>query len=123
MNENMYQCGVDAAMDVVGGKWKALILWALHSEPYRFNALRRALPGISERILIQQLRQLEADGVVRREVHPEMPPRVEYSLTEFGESLNEALLPLGEWGVRNMQRIVAARRSEEPVPARPAARS
>ncbi|BCL12514.1 winged helix-turn-helix transcriptional regulator [Micromonospora sagamiensis] len=123
MNEKMYQCGVDAAMDVVGGKWKALILWALHSEPYRFNALRRTLPGISERILIQQLRQLESDGVVRREVHPEMPPRVEYSLTEFGESLNEALLPLGEWGVRNMQRIMAARRSSQLDPARPAVRS
>ncbi|MGV4984749.1 winged helix-turn-helix transcriptional regulator [Streptomyces sp. NPDC001709] len=93
-----YVCGVDAAMDVIGGKWKGLVLWALHERPHRFGELRRALPGVSEKVLAAQLRELEADGIVHREEYDEVPPRVEYSLTERGALLNEALAPLGEWG-------------------------
>src|SRR5690554_1550119 len=104
-----YSCGLDAAVDVIGGKWKPLILWELHAGVRRFGELRRALEGISEKVLIQQLREMEADGLVHREVYREVPPRVEYSLTELGESLNEALLPLGDWGERHME-IIAARR-------------
>lgn len=103
-----YQCGLDAAVDVVGGKWKPLILWALHAHaPMRFGALRRSLDGVSEKVLIQQLRELEADGVVHREVYREVPPRVEYSLTGMGESLNAALVPLGLWGEVYKDQIVA----------------
>ncbi|GAA2464187.1 MULTISPECIES: winged helix-turn-helix transcriptional regulator [Streptomyces] len=103
-----YSCGLDAAVDVVGGKWKPLILWALHSHgPVRFGELRRSVPGVSEKMLVQQLRELEADGVVHREVYREVPPRVEYSLTELGRALNTALLPLGEWGDRFMDLILA----------------
>ncbi|MEU5158388.1 helix-turn-helix domain-containing protein [Streptomyces sp. NPDC020875] len=103
-----YDCGLDAAVDVVGGKWKPLILWVLDAEgPVRFGVMRRALTGVSEKVLIQQLRELEADGVVHREVYPEVPPRVEYSLTPLGESLNKALEPLGEWGRIYMDEIVA----------------
>jgi DNA-binding HxlR family transcriptional regulator len=104
-----YSCGLDAAVDVIGGKWKALILWELHAEPRRFGELRRGLPGISEKMLIQQLRELEADGIVHREVYREVPPKVEYSLTELGLSLNKALLPLGDWGDEHMATIVARR--------------
>ncbi|AXK31775.1 transcriptional regulator [Streptomyces armeniacus] len=93
-----YICGVDAAMDVVGGKWKVLILWALNEHPFRFGELRRELHGVTEKVLTAQLRELEADGIVHREVHDEVPPRVQYELTPLGVSLNDALAPLGAWG-------------------------
>ena len=103
------RCGLDAVLDVVGGKWKTLILWELRGEPRRFGELRRLVEGISEKVLIQQLRELEADGMVHREQFNQIPPRVEYSLTPFGESLNAALMPLCEWGERNMDRIAIHR--------------
>jgi DNA-binding HxlR family transcriptional regulator len=80
-----YFCGIDAAMDVVSGKWKSLILWELAEHGVRrFAQLRRGLPGVSEKMLVQQLRELEADGLVHREVFPEVPPRVEYELNGQG---------------------------------------
>ncbi|MFI0779683.1 winged helix-turn-helix transcriptional regulator [Streptomyces sp. NPDC021212] len=97
-----YVCGIDAAMDVIGGKWKVLILWALHVRPHRFGELRRELPGVTEKVLTDQLRELELDGIVHREVYDEVPPRVEYSLTPLGTSLNQALSPLGAWGRENI---------------------
>ncbi|MFB7472606.1 winged helix-turn-helix transcriptional regulator [Kitasatospora sp. NPDC056184] len=94
-----YVCGIDAAMDVIGGKWKVLILWALAERPsLRFGELRRQVPGITEKVLAAHLRELEADGIVHRASYDEVPPRVEYSLTEAGRRLNEALAPLGAWG-------------------------
>ncbi len=105
-----YTCGLDAAVDVIGGKWKPLILWALHLDTRRFGELRRDIPGISEKMLIQQLREMETDGIVHREVYREVPPKVEYSLTEFGDSLNSALGPLSEWGEQHMARIGAVHR-------------
>jgi DNA-binding HxlR family transcriptional regulator len=101
-----YSCGLDAALDVVGGKWKSLILWALAEHgTLRFGELRREVVGITEKMLIQQLRQMEADGLIHREVHQQVPPKVEYSVTGFGDSLNTALGPLGDWGERHMDRI------------------
>ncbi|WP_018349325.1 winged helix-turn-helix transcriptional regulator [Longispora albida] len=105
MRGRMFSCGLDAAMNVIGGKWKALILWALHAEPRRFGELRRDLDGISEKMLIQQLREMECDGVVHREVFHQVPPKVEYSLTPLGQSLNAALLPLGLWGDEHLAAI------------------
>ncbi|MFE4371526.1 winged helix-turn-helix transcriptional regulator [Streptomyces sp. NPDC056835] len=103
-----YFCGIDAAMDVVAGKWKSLILWELHHHGIRrFAELRRGLPGVSEKMLIQHLREMEEDGLVHREVYREVPPKVEYSLTEHGVSLNAALASLGEWGTERMRRIGA----------------
>ncbi|MEU2513176.1 winged helix-turn-helix transcriptional regulator [Streptomyces syringium] len=103
-----YFCGIDAAMDVVAGKWKSLILWELHHHgTRRFAELRRGLPGVSEKMLIQHLREMEEDGLVHREVYREVPPKVEYSLTEHGVSLNAALASLGKWGAERMQRIGA----------------
>lgn len=107
VKKRAYSCGLDAAVDVVGGKWKALVLWALHEEPHRFGALRRAIPGISEKMLIQQLREMETFGLVHRDVYNQVPPKVEYSLTEFGVSLNKALVPLGDWGHEHMATIEA----------------
>ncbi|WP_372348824.1 winged helix-turn-helix transcriptional regulator [Streptomyces sp. KL116D] len=108
-----YSCGLDAAVDVVGGKWKPMILWALHDAgTLRFGELRRSMHGVTEKVLAQQLRELEADRVVHREVFPEVPPRVEYSLTGLGESLNEALVPLGLWGDAHMAAILAAKEAE-----------
>jgi DNA-binding HxlR family transcriptional regulator len=105
-----YICGIDAAMDVVTGKWKSLILWELQNNgTRRFGELRRGLPGVSEKMLIQQLREMEEDGLVHREVYRQVPPKVEYSLTEDGVSLNEALAPLGDWGSRRIDRIGAER--------------
>jgi len=95
---NDYHCGIDAAMDVIGGKWKVLILWALDERPHRFGELRRTLDGVTEKVLASHLRELEVDGIVHREDFGEVPPRVEYSLTTLGRSLNEALGPLGDWG-------------------------
>jgi DNA-binding HxlR family transcriptional regulator len=106
----IYGCGLEAALDVIGGKWKVLILWHSSEGPRRFGELKRLVPGISEKVLIQQLRQMEADGIVRRKVYHEIPPKVEYSLTPFGESLREALGPLCDWGNRHTKRIGAAHR-------------
>ncbi|MET8824742.1 helix-turn-helix domain-containing protein [Streptomyces sp. NPDC004610] len=100
-----YFCGIDAAMDVIGGKWKVLILWALDERPHRFGELRRELPGVTEKVLAAQLRELEADGIVHREEYDEVPPRVEYSLTARGTSLNAALEPLGAWGRANVEGV------------------
>ncbi|MDH2423876.1 helix-turn-helix domain-containing protein [Sphaerisporangium sp. TRM90804] len=93
-----YHCGTEAAMDVIGGRWKTSILWALDEGACRFGELRRRLPGVTEKVLASHLREMEADGIVHREVYEEVPPRVEYSLTPLGISLNQALAPLGDWG-------------------------
>jgi DNA-binding HxlR family transcriptional regulator len=100
-----YGCGLEAALAVIGGKWKVLILWFLSSGPLRFSALRRSVSGISEKMLIQQLREMETDGIVARKDFHEVPPRVEYSLTRFGLSLLEALEPLCAWGTKHRKRI------------------
>ncbi len=105
MPKRVYSCGVDAAVDVMGGKWKGLILWWLQEGPLRFGELRRTVEGISERVLILQLRELESHGLVHREVHQQVPPKVEYSLTEFGRSLLPALNALGAWGDDNLERL------------------
>jgi DNA-binding HxlR family transcriptional regulator len=103
-------CGIDAAMEVIGGKWKVLILWALHENPHpRFGELRRLLPGITEKVLASHLREMEADGIVRRVAYDEVPPRVEYALTTDGARLNDALDPLAAWG----RERALARRLEE----------
>ncbi|MEU7976970.1 MULTISPECIES: helix-turn-helix domain-containing protein [Micromonospora] len=90
-------CGLDAAIEVISGKWKVVILWALSDRHRRFGELRRLI-GVSEKVLFQHLRELEADGIVHRETSPGLPLRVQYSLTDRGQALNQALKPLGAWG-------------------------
>jgi DNA-binding HxlR family transcriptional regulator len=104
-----YTCGLDAAADVIGGKWKPRILWALHHGPMRFGELRREIAGVTEKMLIQQLRELESRDIVHREVFHQVPPKVEYSLTELGRSLNEALVPLDTWGADHLTELEASR--------------
>jgi len=97
-NKKHYQCPVEATLDVIGGKWKPLILWQLRGEKLRFSGLQQNMQGISPKMLTKQLRELEEDGLVLREVYPEIPPRVEYSLTEFGKTVLPVLEALCEWG-------------------------
>ncbi|OCC09378.1 helix-turn-helix domain-containing protein [Streptomyces sp. PTY087I2] len=111
-----FVCGIDAAMEVIGGKWKVLILWALNEKTCRFGELRRAVPGVTEKVLSSHFKELEDDGIAHREVYAEVPPRVEYSLTPLGLSLNAALEPLGAWG-----RAHVHRGAEEPGEAEPGA--
>ncbi|MER8425968.1 MULTISPECIES: helix-turn-helix domain-containing protein [unclassified Mesorhizobium] len=91
-------CGFAAALQAIGGKWKTSLLWELHLRPYRFAELRRLLPGVSEKMLTQQLRQMEADGLISRRSYDEVPPRVEYSITPLGFSLNDAVTVMSAWG-------------------------
>jgi DNA-binding HxlR family transcriptional regulator len=97
-NGKTYHCPVEAALDVIGGKWKPLILWALGDNVLRFNELQKGLPGVNTKMLTKQLRELEADGVITRTVYPEVPPRVEYAITDFGRTLIPILQALCSWG-------------------------
>jgi DNA-binding HxlR family transcriptional regulator len=101
-------CGIGPALEVIGGKWKALLLWRIHQRPHRFGELKRLTPGISEKMLMQQLREMEAEGIVSREVFAEVPPRVEYSVTQWGAELDQALTPLAVWGAQHAKRRAEA---------------
>ena len=94
----IYQCAVEATVDVAGGKWKPVIVYHLLSGTKRFGELRRLAGGVTQRSLTLQLRELESDGIVRREVFAEVPPRVEYSLTDFGVTLGPLLRAMKLWG-------------------------
>jgi DNA-binding HxlR family transcriptional regulator len=91
-------CGVEVALELIGGKWKGIILYRLLPGQLRFNQLLRLLPKVTQRMLTKQLRELEQDGLVQRTVYAEVPPRVEYNLTERGQSLTPLLLQLKQWG-------------------------
>lgn len=91
-------CATEVALEVVGGKWKLVILHNLFEGTKRFGELKRAMPHVTQRMLTRQLRELEADGLVRREVYTQVPPKVEYSLTAIGESLEPIVTRLDEWG-------------------------
>lgn len=99
-------CGMSVAIDVVGGKWKLHLMWVLGDGPQRFGQIRRLLTGVSEKVLAENLRQLEAAGVVHREIYPEIPPRVEYSLTPIGAELAVALRPLEDWGDQHRHELL-----------------
>ncbi|RYH00827.1 transcriptional regulator [Salipiger sp. IMCC34102] len=94
-------CGIEAALEMIGGKWKGVILYHLLNGALRFTELQRAVGSITQRTLTRQLRELEADGIVSRTVHPVVPPKVEYALTEKGSALTPILTALREWGLRH----------------------
>jgi len=96
---------VEATADLIGGKWKAVILYYLFQGPKRFNELRRLLPEVTQRMLTLQLRELEQDSIVHREIYKEVPPKVEYSLTEFGTSLGPIIVQMLDWGEQYMGQI------------------
>lgn len=91
-------CPVEAALELIGGKWKPVLLVRLLEGTKRFNEFRKLHPGITQRMLTRQLRELEEDGLVSRKVYPEIPPKVEYSITDFGRTLEPLLQSLIKWG-------------------------
>jgi DNA-binding HxlR family transcriptional regulator len=105
MHMTVPECGLDVSLAVMGGKWKPLILYHLRSGPKRFGELKRLVAGISEKVLIVQLRELVAAEVLVRHDYGQVPPKVDYAMTTFGESLVQALLPLCEWGTRHRSRV------------------
>lgn len=98
MDKKVYNIGVEATMEVIGGKWKPIILCNLRHNVARPSELRRLIPDISQKMLTQQLRELEADGIVTRTVYQQVPPKVEYSLSPYGETLSKVLHDLCLWG-------------------------
>ncbi len=95
---NKDACPTETALDLIGGKWKGMILYYLCSDIRRFNELTRLIPGITQRMLTKQLRDLEAHGIVHRKVYPQVPPKVEYSLTKLGKTLKPVIRELEKWG-------------------------
>lgn len=100
-----FGCPMEACVEVIGGKWKGVILFHLLSGTKRFNELLRLMPAVTQRMLIRQLRELEADGVVERKVFAEVPPHVEYSLSPFGKTLEPVLRTLQAWGGQYLEKI------------------
>ena len=102
MNNNKH-CPVETTLDLIGGKYKALILWRLSEGTLRFSELHKALTGATAKMLTQQLRELESQSLIHREVFPVIPPKVEYSLTDLGKSLMPVLIAMRDWGVSYLQ--------------------
>ena len=98
-NAAEYVCGVSVTLELIGGKWKGVILWHLCHKTLRFIQLKRRLPKVTQKMLTQQLRELEKDGLINRKVYPEVPPKVEYSLTKPGETLKPILESMCHWGI------------------------
>jgi DNA-binding HxlR family transcriptional regulator len=112
-------CPLESTLDVIAGRWKLIILYHLFDGTRRFGVLLRLIGGITQRMLSRQLRELEADGVVARRVYPQVPPKVEYSLTPLGRSLKPVLDAMAAWGVRHdrlVRRIKAGRRRAAAQP-------
>jgi DNA-binding HxlR family transcriptional regulator len=100
-----FSCGLDATLHVISGKWKPLILFSLRDGPRRYGELKRLIPGVSDKVLIQQLKDLQGDQVLARTDYKEVPPRVDYELTPLGRSLAEAIVPLCTWGTEHMAEV------------------
>ncbi|NJM69931.1 MAG: helix-turn-helix transcriptional regulator [Scytonema sp. RU_4_4] len=104
-NHTRLTCEVETTLKVIGGRWKVLIIRELMDGMKRFGELQRALDGITQKMLTQQLREMEEDGIIHRKVYPQIPPKVEYSLTPLGESLQPILYAMHEWGVKHLSEI------------------
>jgi DNA-binding HxlR family transcriptional regulator len=107
MSDENFTCGVDAVLALISGKWKLLILYFLAHDTLRYGELKRQVRGVSNKVLIQQLKELQADGLVDRTDYKEIPPRVDYALTPFGMSLARTLAPLCAWGQEHTAAIAA----------------
>ncbi|MBO1039789.1 winged helix-turn-helix transcriptional regulator [Brucella pituitosa] len=110
-------CAVEAAISLIDGKWKSVVLFHLLDGTLRFNELRRQIPGVTQRMLTNQLRELEDDGLIDRKVYAQVPPKVEYSLSPLGRSIEPILLALKDWGDTNIERF------SKPVKPQPSAQS
>jgi DNA-binding HxlR family transcriptional regulator len=102
------ECPIRTTLDVIGGKWKPLILFQLKNGPQRFSALRRSIPDVTQKMLTDRLKELERDGIVHREVYAVVPPKVEYSLTPYGEGLKPILAAMAKWGTGHRLRKSSA---------------
>jgi DNA-binding HxlR family transcriptional regulator len=98
LNGKEYHCAMDITMNYIGGKWKTVVLWYLRKDKKRFGELKRLIPNITEKMLSLQLKDLENDGIVSRKIYAEVPPRVEYFLTDFGKTLIPMLEEIARWG-------------------------
>ena len=107
-----FGCPVEATLEVIGGKWKGVIVFHLLSGTKRFNELRRLVPEVTQRMLTRQLRELENDRIVLRVVYAEVPPKVEYSLTEYGQTLEPLLAMMQQWGTKYLNKITGIRRKQ-----------
>lgn len=101
LEDTTFICGLDAALRLIGGKWKPLVLFFLVKRPMRYGELKRAVRGVSDKVLISHLKEMEAHGIISRTDYQEIPPRVDYALTPLGRSLSETLRPLCQWGEEN----------------------
>lgn len=99
------ECPVATTVQLIGSKWKLLIIQNLLERPWRFNELRKTLSGISQKVLTDSLRSMESDGIITRTIHPEVPPRVEYSLSEVGETMRPIIKSLEAWGTDYKQNL------------------
>ncbi|WP_397537100.1 winged helix-turn-helix transcriptional regulator [Rummeliibacillus pycnus] len=109
----IYNIGVEATMDVIGGKWKPIILCNLRHQKMRTSELKRAIPDITQKMLTQQLRELEVDGIILRKVYNQVPPKVEYCLSDYGNSLGDLLDLLCSWGEKHVEVLQQNGRSVE----------
>ncbi|HSZ72710.1 MAG TPA: helix-turn-helix domain-containing protein [Cytophagaceae bacterium] len=100
---NPFNCGVTHFLNLVGGKWKVLVIFGISKKCNRFSLLKKAIPQISKQMLINQLRELEEDKLIEREIFPEVPPRVEYRLTSYGNSLLSVILQIQKWGANDLK--------------------
>lgn len=103
--EELPECPVATTVQLIGGKWKLLLLRNLLQRPWRFNELKKSLEGISQKVLTDSLRSMEADGIISRTVFPEVPPHVEYALTELGESMRPIIDVMAEWGTNYKKKL------------------
>jgi|SRR4051812_43145032 DNA-binding HxlR family transcriptional regulator len=111
-----FSCGLDATLRIISGKWKPLVLFFLRDGPIRYGELKRMIQGVSDKVLIQTLKDLEADGVLLRTDYKEVPPRVDYSLTPLGRSLADAIVPLCTWGSEHMEEMLSIIAKRDALP-------
>ena len=112
--EELPECPVATTVQLIGRKWKLLILRNLLQRPWRFNELKKSLEGISQKVLTDSLRSMEADGIITRTVYPEVPPRVEYALNYLGRSMCPIIMAMEEWGI-NYKKEIRYRKDSDPI--------
>ncbi len=108
-------CPVTITMSVIGGKWKPIIMWLIYHQTRRFGEMKSLIPGITQKMLTQQLRELERDGIVNRKVFPVVPPKVEYSLTDYGRTLAPILDSMARWGESHHESLQSKKNSYQPA--------
>jgi DNA-binding HxlR family transcriptional regulator len=104
-NFNPFNCPVTHCLNLIGGKWKITIIYGISKKCNRFSMLQKALPAISKQMLVNQLRELEEDKIIERTIYAEIPPRVEYKVTKYGQSLMPVIMAMQEWGLKDMKKF------------------